>query len=291
MKTFLVNVLRRLLRFRLAEGFFAMLLRDRTWESTMISLAPSHLLYPPGSLRRVERHGINYVLDLSELVDWWIFMGLADPVVTVLQTLLEPGMTCIDCGANMGYVSFAMAQEVGPSGRVYSFEPFPGNASRFSRNLEANSLPHVELHRVGVGAEPGQSRMLEVSKRNAGMNRISGTATEGIPVELVTLDGFVESKQLARVDLIKMDVEGYEFEVLRGGIGSLRRFRPMLVFELDDSLLAKFGAAPRDVLSQLEDLDYRLTNVADGLPVTSNMSLEGIHVDVVATPRGKNSWW
>ena len=83
MKTLLMNALRRLLRFRLAEDVFARLLKNRGWDSKLIRFAPAHVLYPAGSIRHVERHGINYVLDMSDLVDWWIFMRLADPVVTV----------------------------------------------------------------------------------------------------------------------------------------------------------------------------------------------------------------
>ena len=284
MKTLLMNALRRLLRFRLAEDVFARLLQNRGWDSKLIRFATAHVLYPAGSIRHIERHGINYVLDMSDLVDWWIFMRLADPVVTVVRDLLKPGMTCVDCGANMGYVSFAMAQEVGAGGRVFSFEPFPGNASRFKRNLEANTLPQLELQSIGICAESGGYRMSRVSEHNAGMSRISSGADEGVPVDLITLDDFVELKQLDRIDLIKIDVEGYEYEVLRGAIALLRRFRPTLVFELDDSLLANFQATPRDVLSQLEELGYGLTDISTGEVVSSDSPLPDIHIDVLATP-------
>ena len=197
-------------------------------------------------------------------------------------------MTCVDCGANMGYVSFAMAQEVGEGGRVFSFEPFPANASRFKRNLEANTLPQLELQAMGVGAESGPHRMLQVSENNSGMNRISGDADTGISVDLVNLDDFVESKQLDRLDLIKIDVEGYEYQVLRGAIASLLRFRPTLVFEVDDSLLANFDAGPRDVLSQLEELGYEFRDISTSEVISSDSPLEDVHLDVLATPLARD---
>ena len=85
-------------------------------------------------MRKVSRNGINFVLDLSDLVDWWIYFGFRDLGRMELFSKVKKGGIVIDIGANIGEVSMNFAKLAGPNGRVISFEPNRSNYKRYERN-------------------------------------------------------------------------------------------------------------------------------------------------------------
>ncbi|MBD0272332.1 MAG: FkbM family methyltransferase, partial [Acetobacteraceae bacterium] len=151
----------------------------------------------------------------------------------------------------------------GPA-RFLAVEPSPRNLAHLRRNLAANDLePRAEVIAAAAGAEPGSLSFHE-SEFGAGSHLVSGHHLAGgvmpavqVPVE--TLDRIVAARGLERLDLVKIDVEGFEPDVLAGGAGAIERFRPAIYMEFNSwTLMAYRDMNPRGFL---EDLVRRFPHV------------------------------
>jgi FkbM family methyltransferase len=137
-------------------------------------------------------------------------------------------MHAVDVGANVGYYMLLIRQAVGPRGRVDSIEPQPDNVVELRRNIDANRFDNVRLFPVALGEADGEA-MLSTEINATLLGEPSGPRT---PVAVRRLDDVVEE----RIDLLKVDVEGYEAQVLRGARRHLAS-RPALFLEVHPWLL------------------------------------------------------
>lgn len=177
-----------------------------------------------------------HLLDLG--VGRPLYTGLEyEPEETAfLQRSLKPGMTMIDVGANVGFMALLAAKSVGAEGTVLAIEPDPGNAELLRANVERNGYKNISIQRCAVGAEPGTAQLFR-SAWNMGNHRLNpgeagqAIAYEAVSVPVRTVDSLVVDNRLSRVDLIKMDVEGYEPGVLAGMTATLERFKPVILTE------------------------------------------------------------
>lgn len=177
--------------------------------------------------------GLQLECDLDNFIDRFVHThGIWEPlVVAALSTLVRPGDTCIDVGANAGYQSLLMGHFAGPTGRVYSFEPNLAIVKKLRRNLELNPrlIDRVEILTFGLGDTPKEMFVSPATDEGAGNavlcdGKYSHTTHA---VEIRTLDSF----PLERVDCLKIDVEGMELDVLRGAEHTIRRWVPHIIFE------------------------------------------------------------
>jgi FkbM family methyltransferase len=132
----------------------------------------------------------------------------------LLQKTLREGAVVVDAGANIGVYSRFLSSCVGPSGAVHSFEPSPENFSRLQ--AATRKLPNVRLSQAAVGECSGRSKLYLSDQLNVDHRTY---ATEGdlraaVPIDVIALDDYFKPGQ--RVDLIKMDIQGYELHALRG---------------------------------------------------------------------------
>jgi FkbM family methyltransferase len=149
----------------------------------------------------------------------------------LLRGLLRPGMRVVDAGANIGYYLLMIEQIVGLSGKVWCFEPDAGNLVELRRNVAANDLVNVVIHGVALGAVAGRVHMAPGTNATV----IPRGAGGDVEVPLATLDEMVDEV----VDLVKIDVEGFEGRVLVGAERLLREHRPSLFVEIHPWLLPK----------------------------------------------------
>jgi FkbM family methyltransferase len=168
-----------------------------------------------------------------------------------LQSLLQPGDTVVDAGANVGTHTVPFAQAVGPTGHVHAFEPQAIVADVLRANLVLNSLPQVKVHTAALGAGSGRVVVPRLPvERELNLGGVSLGAFgpgEGDEVPLLPLDGLA----LPDCRLIKIDVEGMEGEVLQGARETLRRCQPVLYVENDRP------AQVRPLLQTIAELGYR----------------------------------
>jgi FkbM family methyltransferase len=144
--------------------------------------------------------------------------------------LLQPGDVVLEVGANIGAHTLPLARAVGAAGRVYAIEPQRRLFQMLCANLALNDLRNVHVRQQGLGAAPEVLRVsTPAASAPANYGGVSLARQGEESVEVVTLDHL----RFDRLDLIKIDVEGMEEAVLRGGVETIRRLRPKLYVEND----------------------------------------------------------
>ena len=215
-----------------------------------------------------------------------LFVDLADHVIGLsiirghyeseeiafIRRLLQPGDTAIDAGAHIGFFSMHMAAAVGPSGRIYAFEPFGPTADLLERSIAENAFAdRVVLSRAAAGAVSGAATLTYAEETlNSGGAYLLRTGTEPLTgnvrraVPVVALD---EVPLRRPVRFVKIDVEGAEPQVLQGAERLLREDRPVILSELHPAQLERAsGLTPVEFLSHVQRLGYCTSDLA-GNPV------------------------
>jgi FkbM family methyltransferase len=177
-------------------------------------------------------------------------------------------------GANVGAYTLLFGQWVRPGGRVYAFEPAPDAFAGLVRHVELNGLTDVVTFvRAAAGERSGTVRI--VSEGIAGTNRVASAADDaaGEEVRAVSLDDFCAREGITPA-LVKIDVEGWELEVLRGARETLRRGGDGLALfvELHPAAFRELGMTSGDVAAALDDLGLRIEPLG---PCDDPLALEG----------------
>lgn len=180
-----------------------------------------------------------------------------------LRSSLRPGDTFLDVGANIGYFSLLAARAVGPTGRVIAFEPVPSVADRLEANLRRNGLDNVEVVRTVVSDVPGLVEVFRGPPGNSGESSTHagvGFTSEG-RVDSTRLDDLHHQLGIdpAAIRAIKIDVEGDEDRVLRGGMHLLDELHPgaSVVAEVSPSRLRERGTTATELLESVTGLGFR----------------------------------
>lgn len=179
---------------------------------------------------------------------------------TETETLLacvRPDTVMLDIGANMGYYSIRVAQKA-TAGSVYAFEPDPGNFALLQKNLALNNLTNVKAFNAALSDKPGTMRLYK-HPFNVGDYRLynDGDFTEFVDVPTLRLDDTISDK----IDLVKIDVQGFEYFVLKGGYDLLKRNHPLVISEFWPRGLYNSGASPADYLRMMQELGYEVREI------------------------------
>lgn len=283
----ILNLLRNLFKISLLENLLVYFTIGKEYGRFVTKLPPHHYQYNKNSVRHVTRHGINYCLDISDIIDWYIYYGFKEKSRTHFYELIKTGHQVIDIGANNGDVSLHAARLLAGSGYVYSFEPDPWNFKRFMENLSLNNLKNITAYNMGIGNSTGTADLAVIDDRNRGMNRISSFVNEDSPfnpVEIIRLDDFVQQQVSGKIDIVKIDVEGYEMKVLEGAKVTIETHGPILFIELDDSNLKEQGSSAAELIAFLERRNYQTAHAETHESIVSSMSFSLCHFDIIATP-------
>jgi FkbM family methyltransferase len=189
-----------------------------------------------------------------------------DPAFELSRRLIAPGDTVIDVGANLGFWVLGAALRAGPQGRVHAFEPVAANLERLRLNAAANGISWVQSHALALGDREGEVSFLPPASTHSGRGRVTDTEEGGtIRVPATTLDAFCAAGALDAVHFVKVDVEGAELAVLRGGADLLARpHAPVVMFEVGDGLAAAHGTTTRETKQYLVDRGFGLARYAQG---------------------------
>ncbi len=148
---------------------------------------------------------------------------------SLVKEKLKPEMVVYNIGANLGYYVLVASDCVGPTGKVFAFEPEPRNVELLRRTITENAIVNVEVLAMAVAAEPG-SATLSLSSTNSGDHQLRNVADrEGIRVPVVSIDSLIAAGHPAP-DAIIMDVQGSELDVLRGAKAFLASSKLKILF-------------------------------------------------------------
>lgn len=212
----------------------AVYLRNRAKEFAR-RLIPAH--------RRFVRAGESFLID-------------GEREVHELPRLVTPGSVAVDVGAHIGDYTYALCRHVGPAGRVVAVEPIPDLARMLARATRKLGLP-VTVHNCALSSRIGQGELtipMDHGRRKAGFATLEsrGGSARVHRVPLRRLDDLCAEID-GPLSFIKIDVEGHELEVLRGGADTLRRRRPNLLIEIEQRHSA---VAIADTLRFVTDQGY-----------------------------------
>jgi len=178
--------------------------------------------------------------------------------VSYLESVVEPGMTVIDIGANRGLTTVAIAINAGEAGRVYAFEPVPEYYRTLRANLAGNGVHNARTYRRALGKSEGPT---EYYKDGGGSGIVPQDGAETLTVDVETLDAFADEEGLDQIDLISMDCEGSELLVLQGAEKTVATIRPRIFCEVHRPRLRTLGQSLEELVRWLENRDYEVTPI------------------------------
>lgn len=252
---------------------------------------------------KVRRDRLNWCLDLSEGIDFSIYvLGAFERSTSVsLQKLVKPGDTVFDIGANIGAHTLGLARSVGPQGTVHAFEPTDVAFEKLKQNLALN--PELErrthAHQIFLVDDPNAPREAELYaswplKPGGSVHpKLRGRLSAATGATVDTLDRFVERESIERLNLIKIDVDGHEYQVFKGGAKTLERFRPVLVMEMSPYVHNEQKHGFAAFVELLRDRGYSLQDAGTGkyLPLQTDkleaIIPDGSSINVIATTGDK----
>ena len=197
----------------LAEFVYCYLLRP--WPLRQLTNWTIRQLLP----RQIEIHGATVVLNPTDpVVSGALHFGVSEKAETrFFQSAWRDGMTFLDVGANLGYYTALATRVVGPNGRVLAVEPDPDSFDYLEQTIAANAVGNVQAFPVAASDAPA-TLPLYISTDNRGDNRLYASGEDRPQVEVAArpLDALLSENKIETVDLIKIDVQGYEPKVIAG---------------------------------------------------------------------------
>lgn len=179
-----------------------------------------------------------------------------------VKKIIRPGMKILEIGANIGYYALIEKSLTGQKGFLYAFEPSPFNFNLLKKNLKLNNIRNAELYQKAIGAKNAVEKFYVADKSNLSsfIRRFDMDMYKDgsvIDIEIITLDSFLIDK--GRIDFIRMDVEGYEGEILKGGENILKNNPPGNFFiEIHSELLHKKNSSASEIVNYLKNLGYEV---------------------------------
>ena len=211
------------------------------------------------SFKKMTRHWL-------QLLGWDLTKNLAYDRMTskILQSILSPHSNTIDVGAHKGEI-LSQCLKYAPKGTHMAIEPLPHLAQELNRKYGEK----VSIINQAVSNQKGTSNFHYVTNAEAysGIKKrtydIKEPKVRQLEINTTTLDHLIPEKQ--RVDLIKIDVEGGEFEVLKGAVRILTQQKPFLIFECGKGGLDQYGHHPQEVYAFLKRHDYQVFTLKNWL--------------------------
>lgn len=178
------------------------------------------------------------------------------------EKMIQPGYVVYDIGANVGYFTLLAAVLTGEKGQVYAFEPLPRNVEFLKKHISLNNLSNVEVIQAAVSDRSGEA-LFEFGASTA-MGHLSETGD--LRIKLVSLDRMIANGDLITPDVIKIDVEGAEYDVLRGAKNLIETSHPILFLDTHQR------DAHQNTLQFLRDHKYQI-KVIDGKSLQESKEL------------------
>jgi FkbM family methyltransferase len=245
-----------------------------TYFQTIITKVRSRLMLYPwqlkcwllpnniASFRLIDGSKFNY--PLKSTIGRILFAGNFEKAeIQYIIESLNPGDTFLDIGANGGIFTVIAANKVGVKGHVYAFEPGLRELEILRRNIEINNLKNVTVIESAVGDATGKTRF--AISQDGAMNSLAENSHPGQKIEswqevqITTLDDFLKSAEINRVDFIKIDVEGAEKLVIEGATNLLcSQDKLTILFEASDYNSLAFGYSTKDLITKIQSKGFQV---------------------------------
>lgn len=269
---------------RMALGVGALGRHYRLPGHRVFSLAARGLrrLPPPAEVVYRDADGHTRTADLRDHMESLAFVGRHRLPKTVAGAL-RPGDWAIDIGASIGSVTGQLCRAVGPRGLVWAVEPLPSNVERLRALAAVNGLHQLAVIPCALGARQGTAAIRLGGEGASGYSSFTASwiSNGSLDVRTERLDDLTTGIDHDRpLRLIKLDVEGFEREVLAGAEATLRRWRPLVYCEFNDIILTDAGSSSGELLQAFRELGYSVAPAWH----RAGRRLAGRNVDLLLVP-------
>ncbi|HET6244032.1 MAG: FkbM family methyltransferase [Bacteroidetes bacterium] len=207
---------------------------------------------------------INVNVNLNDWIQKQIyFFGIYEIEKTETyfwKKIIKPGFIILDIGANIGYYSLLASKLTGIQGKIYSFEPVKATFNKLLNNIQLNNFQNIFINNIAISDIEGEIELFVADDLNTGTSSITlhhNFSGQKEIAKSLPLDSFVQSnKEIHKIDLIKIDVEGSEFHVLKGMKYVLSEFQPFILIEILDEKLNLVNTNKEEVYAYMEKFNY-----------------------------------
>lgn len=187
--------------------------------------------------------------------------GIHEPLTThLILNEIKEGMFCLDLGSNIGYYAIIESNIVGKSGKIFAIEPSPINFPILKMNLENQKKNNYLVNNIAIGEKDEEMEFIVSKKSNWSKIRIDNEEVnlgdEIVKIPVKTLDSFVNENNIEKIDILRMDVEGYEYNILKNAKKVLEKYEPKLLIEVHKMYLGTTKTF--DMLKNLQRLGYEI---------------------------------
>lgn len=199
---------------------------------------------------------------------------------------LLPGMRAIDIGAEKGWYSLLMGHCVGDQGSVHSFEPVPQNYERLKKNIDLNGFSWIQANQIALADKDYESQITVHPPPtsagepdfNTGLSYLTDQKSHNtIKIQCQKLDTYASLRELNKVHLVKIDVEGQELNVLKGGIAFFEKHKPTIVIEYNPATCARAGYSIDILDNYLKEMGYQTFVISS---ILARFSLKNMSTDI-----------
>ncbi len=214
---------------------------------------------------RTRQYRLLAVPNRSNLTRAVIRRGYWEPLATeVFTELLRPGSFVIDAGANFGHYALTAANIVGPNGFVVAFEPHAETYRLLSANAELQTVGNLECVNAGLGDTNGEITLYTDTENPGGHSffewNVRRSENSGHSVTVWALDNYLKDQAENRsVDVLKLDVQGFEMNVLNGARQTIETHKPAVLCEVTPDALRNAGTSHAELIQFFEEFNYRAT--------------------------------
>lgn len=256
--------------FRILAWIGKRIHKPRGWERVVRLFAAPEKCRGMQDIRGV-RDGVIFIAQPAVPLGWHVALfGTYEPHLRdVLRGVLPVGGIAVDVGANVGWHTLLMARLVGDGGRVFAAEPNPSVRQRLEEHLKLNGFRQVGVVPYALADSDGTVEFYGPQADDAGSGDghiVAATASKPaiIRVETRRLDGIFSATKAQRLDMIKIDVEGFEWPVLKGAEQTVAKFRPHIIFEYLAEYASRAGGTPQVFEAYFRKHRYRLFTIGRG---------------------------
>ena len=184
----------------------------------------------------------------------------------MLFKLVKDGDTIFDIGANIGWYSNHLAKKF-PNSIIYSFEPIPETFNQITANTELNGAINIRLNNLALSSKKEKLAFYyspTVTGASSSQNITENINMTKLELEAETIDNFMITNSISKLDFIKCDVEGAEYFVYQGGFETFKHNKPIVFTEMLRKWAAKFGYHPNDIINYFIQFGYNCFSANKG---------------------------
>ncbi len=198
---------------------------------------------------------------------------------------VKKGSVVVDVGANIGYYTIILADKVGKTGKVYAFEPDKTSFEILKKNIAINNLKNVVVVNAAVGSKNGYLNLYK-SKGNLGDHKVYGKG-KAERIKVFKLDDFIKEK----VDLIKIDTQGWEPEVVKGAQNLIFKNKPIIFMEYSPASYKAAKLNGKEMMKNLRKIYKKIWWIDEWLYIYRNLSQKRIDKICATNKTGYADLW